>query len=308
MPRSLANHPIAASHPAWDKVRRWPGLSGEAKLTWLYLWELAGGLATIPVHVGAVSADQGTTDRCGRRSLESLAAQGLACIVDKDRGLWTVRLEDPAVVARARLLSPEPQQQFEFALPPAEPSPGRPDVLTLTDPAVVAQHPPNEPAVVAQQLPRQGKSNTLTPTLNPSDFLGGNTLGDPAAAVVAQQPPDRAAGADEPLLLAESLGQVFDLAAWKAKLVGTQAERAQEVAGSLLRRVGDPNLAPQIAGHVAWAVVHGTLPEAKLEAVLGRLPREGPRERGQYFVAALRSVFREIGLLWYNERAPPAKG
>jgi hypothetical protein len=162
----------ARRNDPWRIVARWPapepgrsGLPAQAKLAWQYLYQLAGGIdRSVSVLAANVGAEQGTSDRSGRRALESLAEVGLIQIADRFKGQITVYLNDPAIAARARLASAtnlSDQGELEFPSDheslPQEPDPSE-GVIQLpprASPADLVQEPP---AVLAQDPPRQHRT------------------------------------------------------------------------------------------------------------------------------------------------------
>ncbi|HEY1599686.1 MAG TPA: hypothetical protein VGG64_08800 [Pirellulales bacterium] len=93
----------SARDKTWELLRRWPGLRGEAKIAAKFLWEsLAYGQeALLDVVPADVAADQGTSGTSGVRCLRALDKAGLIDVLKCGVGRWTVRVKDPAVVARA---------------------------------------------------------------------------------------------------------------------------------------------------------------------------------------------------------------
>jgi hypothetical protein len=77
---------------------------------------------------------------------------------------------------------------------------------------------------------------------------------------------------------------------------------AEDLAGKIRERVNDPALMHGPVLRIAWAVVEGLLPAAKLHQVLDRVRGLASRGRirvpGAYFVGAMKEVFRLAGLPW----------
>ena len=83
----------------WNRIRLWPGLSAEAKLAWLCLWDSAGAKpAIVRAILAFIGADQGADDpeRFARRFLSQLAEAGLVEITQRDETVWTLGVLDPA--------------------------------------------------------------------------------------------------------------------------------------------------------------------------------------------------------------------
>lgn len=106
-----------APEPAWEMVRRWPGLRGEDKLAWLYAWmKSRGGRERITLTGAEIAMDQGTSSDAGRQRIKNLATVGLfvICLHDRMTGVYTVELPEPMEVSRARAVQWDPQYTFEF--------------------------------------------------------------------------------------------------------------------------------------------------------------------------------------------------
>lgn len=103
--------------PAWELVRRWPGMRGETKLAWLFLWlKSLCGRQRIDTSAAEIAADQGVTSDAGRMRIKNLAAAGLVIIVRSNRttGLYTLELPEPIDVARARRIEWNGQNVFDW--------------------------------------------------------------------------------------------------------------------------------------------------------------------------------------------------
>lgn len=98
---------------AWTAVRRWPGMRGEDKLAWLFLWlRSRGGREQISTTPAEVAADQGVTADAGRSRLKNLAAQGLILVRNRERatGVWLVEVCDPGELEVGRVVKSDGQQ------------------------------------------------------------------------------------------------------------------------------------------------------------------------------------------------------
>lgn len=84
---------------AWKLVKQRAGLPAPAKFAWLYLATREVDRAGIvSVTARDLGDDQGTSDRSGRRALETLAVERLIEIVEREgrgSGVWRLRLLDP---------------------------------------------------------------------------------------------------------------------------------------------------------------------------------------------------------------------
>lgn len=96
-------------------VMRWPDLRGEPKLAWWFLYQLAkGGNEKIVVTPSEVGAAIGTGDASGRRAMNSLAAAKLVTIETQYKGRWTLIVNDPIEVAKARRIAGDAQFELPF--------------------------------------------------------------------------------------------------------------------------------------------------------------------------------------------------
>ena len=148
-------------------VRRWRGLKAEPKLAFLYLLEVAGGVGLSCVaNPASLGLEMGTSDRAGRRYLETLALAGLISIPDRQRtsGDVIIYLHDPRVVARARLIpggqsgqgelpfQPDAEQDADTELETRDASAAA-DVTPCVTPRVTPQPPAEgQPSAVAADM------------------------------------------------------------------------------------------------------------------------------------------------------------
>jgi hypothetical protein len=112
--RKLSND--SRPDPAWEMVRRWPGMRGEDKLAWMYVWQRSrGGRELIDITPAEIAADQNVSSDAGRQRIKNLTNAGLILIVKSQRstGVRTLELPHPSDVSRARKI--EWDGQFEFA-------------------------------------------------------------------------------------------------------------------------------------------------------------------------------------------------
>lgn len=205
-------------------VRRWPGLRGEAKLAWEFLWcDLQGSAGgSVVVASSDVGGDQGTSDRAGRRALVALLSEGLIQVIDRGANAWTIYMPDPREVQSARRALLDPQRELFDELEQSQP------------PAEVVSHPPRS------AFPRlQGLKIT-----EPS----------PSPAAAQQQQDDRAQhdseGEGAPAPFAPSRGGSDTTSAGGDRL------HVSRTAEELLRRLvewgpGDPSYDRQMATLVA---------------------------------------------------------
>lgn len=103
--------------PAWEMVRRWPGMRGEDKLAWLYVWRRSrGGLEQIDITPAEIANDQNVSSDAGRQRIKNLDAAGLILIVRSDRstGVRTIEMPLPSDVSRARKIEWDGQFEFGF--------------------------------------------------------------------------------------------------------------------------------------------------------------------------------------------------
>ena len=114
--------PSTTPDPAWEMVRRWPGLRAENKLAWMYLWNRSrGGRLQIDVTGAEIAADQGTSSDAGLSRIKNLKAAGLIVVRRSDRqtGVRTIELPHPFDVSRARKIEWDGQFEFEFMESPS---------------------------------------------------------------------------------------------------------------------------------------------------------------------------------------------
>lgn len=105
--------------PAWELVRRWPGLRGEDKLAWLYLWSKSRqGSQQVDTTAAEVAADQGTTADAGRQRIRNLDREGLIRILRHERltGVFFVECFEPDAVCRAKPVEWDGQRVFGFLM------------------------------------------------------------------------------------------------------------------------------------------------------------------------------------------------
>lgn len=292
----------------WASVRRWPALSAEGKLAWWLLYQRAGMRVDtrLQCHVGAVGEDQGAADasRSGRRYLEALAHQGLLQVLDMERGLWTVYLEDPVIVERARLVRAASEGQGELF--PEEPKLPLPEpVGTVPFPHFQAptQPPPavNQPAAVAP-LPKVPFPGVQT------GGSGGGTAGlDPGMLEMIRRRDQAAKQKDktEPTAAGGAIGAVMARVQFAMQ---QQPADAAGIARWIWQEVADPNLAMQVCDRIAWHIVEGVYPRSKMASILRYLKKNfghaSAAERGKVFCGAMRRSFQEIGLDLYGRRKP----
>jgi hypothetical protein len=140
---------VRLDDPAWSRVRRLPGLSGEDKLAWLGLWDASrGGRDLVSVTAAEVGAYQGVTDKPGRTRLRNLQAIGLVETSGPDRlGQWACWVLGPDELGQPKRFDGEPQLEFDEFLEQEVSEPSllsesravdepRGDVLAMTRPGL----------------------------------------------------------------------------------------------------------------------------------------------------------------------------
>jgi len=276
MEGSRATEP-ARNAPAWRAVKRWPGLRGEAKLAWRWLWEFGGGIgATVVATAADVGADQGTSSTAGRRSLESLATEGLLELVERAKGRWTVYLPDPLDVAKARR---------------SRGCDGQGELFELDEP--LAEEPKTPPTVRVQLAATEAPATDAGAL--PSPARGGCGRASVAA--------DASAGAER----IDSV--LLRIAGRERPSPAAQERRVEERVQLILGRVSDPRLRLAPVVRVAGAIHEGRFPDGELRRILAKIDDlraagELTAGAGGYFVGACRKRFGELGLAWPTEEDP----
>ena len=117
---------VLLNDPEVEAVARWPGCTGEAKLAWQALKQMAVqfGRRRFKVSPSAIGEKQGTTDASGKRCLKRLEACSLIQIFVEKGALWDIYLEDAieiqvARMSRADAENPQPNLPFDEG-PPAD--------------------------------------------------------------------------------------------------------------------------------------------------------------------------------------------
>jgi hypothetical protein len=323
--------------PAWETIRRWPGLRGEPKLAWRYAWVLARGRpGEVNLSFAGVGDDQGTSSDAGRRHLKTLVDYHLLRVITKSPGHWLVEVLDPREVCRLRGWTDNGQQTIDFDRA-ASNSPADASVdgeehaevgplprATLAADAVVVVQPRGdweENAEVgphprsAQTSENLGKAQRASKTLTSvtletsvtSEFQG---YARQTAAVVLVQPRRRSGAsaeesATDPRPLAASLtSSIIERQPGDAECLA-RAERIENLATWLMERVRLLRSTPAL--RVASAVIDGRLPLPqvhKICAKIDQLERSGELHSPPfaYFVDSCRAQFAQRGIHWPNPK------
>lgn len=301
----------------------------------------------VTVHTGSVAEDQGTSDRAGRRYLEALADHGLIRVRERVEGRWTIEVRDPLEVAKARLSSlgndgqgelflpadgseeaaaEELQSQGEANPPAAGTDVLRPPVFFANPAADVTPHPPS--AIQDTEYPLEKESigipdtNTRRAQNQSIGIGGGGSDARSAAAGNLSTARPRSRPAEE-----WARQQLVRRAAWQAKetpepttagdVVGAilrrlptpeeQRQQAERLAAVLAKEVADPSTLPSTWQRIAWAVVEGLVPRAKVQLCLRSFRQAAaakkfpPGQGGGYFMAAIKEQFKKCGVDWRGQ-------
>lgn len=314
---------------AWDCVRTWPGLRSEVKQAWRLLWHLAGDRPdSVWISYRELGEHLGTSERAGRRYIDTLSARRLAALIERAPGRVKLYLWDPREVVGG--------------LDRKAPDDNRP-LIGATDrnaqAAPVLSEPPADPPAVAP--PTFGESASASP-LPSAPLEPLETIGQRRPTHSAPQPP--AASTSEARQL-EALAHLVDQARLSAgppppryrvdrphaaaaapQAIGHQLEaRAAQLAAAptladteaaveslvaeIRARVADSALRVSPALRVAQAVVAGDLPRKELVGILAWLEtnRRAGTLRGpawSAFVGAARRAFARHSLNWPTTEAP----
>lgn len=283
----------------WQTVRAWPGLRGEAKCAWSYVQELTGGRVdcTIEVHVAAIGVAVGGADapRNGRRYIAALQSVGLVRVIDKDEGgLWTLHIENPLTVRRARLLPNDPQrrlfeepaddeQQAESAPPPPDPCKS-----TSTYHIPITTPPPHRRTHVAG-----GERATSASTEPPSANLADGIFPREFAPLRARE--QYRTDGDPIETVAGSIDAIIQA---RREHVASHPVEVDALVNYIKTAVNDPALNDSIARKIATEIVEGVYGRDRLDSVLKNLKRKdlSPGKRFAYFVVGMNNVREKVGL------------
>lgn len=253
----------AALDKAWEAVRRWPGLRGEDKLAWHFLWRESGqGRQQVDVNATMVAADQGTSTDAGRKRIKNLAAEGLIVVVDHKAGRWLVEIIEPLGIARARRLDFDGQLTFDFETnsdeQAATSAPHDGDIADCLTLHGAAEEPPEDPPVEPRRATLPSKSSSI-----------------------AKTSPSLTSGSEEKLEVREGEGDERGNAGGSAVRMGGllrelpslagQQRRAEELTDEILRRVDCVKMYRSAAAKVAAEIVEGLVPSRELTTLLAKL-------------------------------------
>jgi len=318
---SIATKTRSPGPDLWTIIRQWPAraaahakattFNGDAKLGWLYVFELAGCRVehTVVFHIQALAASIGSTERVARRCIEATLYECLWQLIDRKKGLFTVYQRDPRIVARGRLVSACDSGQGElFATAPEELRPGsgddqdgrprgeatlplrRPDGdpadLLTNPPADSAPNPPFQHLDTLNTLRESFKHPTLTrvETAETEHF--------PPEREEAKRAADRAAK-DEAWQLRElarrdaqarreslpsgrepaSIHGAMETIIRRMPTPAEQEKQVAELAGHLARSINDPVTLESTYRRIAWAVCEGLFKKSILDNIVRSVHR-----------------------------------
>jgi hypothetical protein len=281
----------------------------EPKQAWRYIWRKAGNRpGSLWVSYCEIADDQGTGERSGRRCVETLTAKGLVDIMERLPNRVRVYIWDAREVCRDRTAeAASPLFGTDEADSPTlqNAAPVSADVAQ-DPPAVVASH-PRDP-LEREYAHRPSPLDPLVPlVLNPRYPLDSAGA---AAAVVAQDPPNKhrgAATAHEPPRQYQHFHEVDALAEHQrecrvnagtaeppvrgsgpkgigkilahvtpeilSRLPGNpeRANAKEQIITRIRQRVNDQKLREKPMLRFAQAIVDGLIPERELESLLACL-------------------------------------
>jgi hypothetical protein len=248
-----------------------PGLAAEAKLALLHLIRAAGGVErSLVTHAAAVGAAIGSsTDRSGRRALETLRDRGFIDVPDSFRGQVTVFINDPLKVARARLgpaAGVSEQGELDFPEPPSTPreEPAAPAGVLPLPPGRGAAQPQtaglvqDPPAGLDQDPPSPHKASLLRKDDNPTSNISHPCLmGDGGSRTrPAARPAGRPAPPTAELRMSPLDARAFGRMVREAERAGKPAPEPLPIGGLIAGIVGErvsaDARATRVRDLVAW--------------------------------------------------------
>jgi hypothetical protein len=299
-PRPQTAHPdeVPASRRAPDPVRTWPGLSGEAKLAWQDLLEMAAGDLATPVRTtpAQLGAAQGTSDAAGRRALAALERARLIRIVDRYKGAWTIQIT-PRMRHDAPDAARHPPPQLPLDLDPpiddtAEQPPTSGDGSATLPPPHINDH-----SARASKI-KLTISSALAPDLDYALPAGGSV------AQPQRFRRDDIRRADSGAHLIEAREAIH--AALSDAMTRHEAaadETVKRIAAQITAELRDETLWPATAIRAAELVQGGLLPRHELRAIVDRVRATAAKGNikttpAQLFHAALKNRCRALDIPW----------
>lgn len=304
----------APPDPAWERVRRWPGLRGEDKLAWWFCWRHSrGGSERILVTPVMIAEDQGTSSDAGRQRLKNLAAEGLVLVTDRDkaRGTWELELLDPTAVAKARKIEWDGQHEFDFdgdsqdtsSVPAREPasvpSCGPRLLRSTEDPP--AEEPPEDPPVEPPEDPRR-RTSTSTSKVSISrtstSFTSSTSFPHRGAALPTRSESTRAddRGTSGGSSAEVPVGSLVGQALAKLPSPAEKARWVEDFIDLIVERVACPNLRRSPCFKIADAVAEGRVERGTVMQVLAKMDdiRQSPEgftvAPSAYFNGAIKKI------------------
>ena len=267
---------------AWDAVRTWPSLRGEAKLAWLFLFQSASRrFTTFTTTAAAVGAHQGTSDRSGQRALSALESAGLVEVLDRCGGRWTLCLVDPAIAMVARRRAADPQSDL-FA-------------------ADVAPDPPAD--VSAEPLPFRSFGTHASEAKEPEarERSTDQSIGASGGTAGQKRPEENRSNRDKPVVSVKTV-----LEKWASQMTQPRecgADTIDQLVAWQLRAVGDPALRVSPCLRVARAIFERRVKKRVIVDLIDRvkrLEREGRLVNGAwvYYVGSARRILVQHGVDW----------
>lgn len=282
--------------PAWTAVRSWPEpMRGESKLAWRYLYELAGCRRDRPrvlVTAAAIGLDQGRTHASGLRALMQLAGCGLIDIIDRNSGRFDIAINDPLIVAKARLSRAVSDGQAGLfheqadapQSPPEGPNPSPPRPEEAVDASQGCQ-----PGRAGDFLRHPVADVTTHPRSLASESIGERrSLKHHASeASDALDACGRGCGDTSATDVAADLARAYVEHHADPAL---RAARCEKLMALIREHVGDQATRTTPLLRIAWAVVNGDFPEEKLMELIARAKKRAKSSKAAYLIGALKRM------------------
>lgn len=317
---------------AWDCVRTWPGVRSEVKQAWRLLWHQAGDRPdSVWISYRELGEHLGTSERAGRRYIDTLTARRLAALIERAPGraklyLWDPRevvggldrkaLDDnrPLIGATERNAQAAPAMLEPPADPPADPPSARAltfgesasasplplaplEPLETLGPKGAAPQPPADPRPQPPAAASDARQLEALAHLVDQAQRNARTLDDRPRAAAATPPP---------------IGRQLEARAAQLAAAPTLAETeaaVESLVAEIRARVADKRLKITPALRVARAVVDGDLPRKELAGILQWVEtrrRDGTLTLPPWcaFVGCARQAFARHSLNWPTTEAP----
>lgn len=310
----------SAANAEWLRVRTWPGLRGEAKLVWQWLWfEQGADRSQVITSPAAAGVAIGTSGASGRRALIALVEAGLLVIHEQRNGRWLIELTQPQHLGSLRRLDVERQAEL-FAdadhrlraaeeAGTAERSPsvrgdgGADDLAGVGPPARSAE----VRSLPNSHPPRADHSRPL----REEDLLRPSTI-DYRHGLALQRVGGSERASAEPSKVSDAIAEALERLNRPAAAIAADVEDLHHLVSVIQRRVADRNLRHGVCQRIASHVLENRFPRGELMKILESLDalRRGKNLRGQsgcYFVVAVKRRFEELRIPWESRNGQAAE-